>query len=119
MYYFTKIFWLAFSRIKDNNEAMDAGQLIFVYSRLILGAVAAFLAIMLWSKTRDIAWMLIAIGAITAYIEIVCSTPEIVGFAAEHALIGFLPLAAMLLTVLRMVFFIGAFLIMIMRQYRH
>ena len=99
---------------------MDSGQVVFVYSRLILGALAAFLAIMLWSKTRDTAWMLIVIGTITAYIEIVYSILELLGITAHYGLfIGSVPLVAILLTALRMVFFIAAFLIMVVRQYRH
>jgi hypothetical protein len=98
---------------------MDSGQIIFVYSRLILGAVAAFLAIMLWAKTRDIAWMLLVIGTITAYIEIVYSVLETLGISASYGLmIGSVSLVAIILAVLRMLFFIAAFLVMVVRQYR-
>jgi hypothetical protein len=98
---------------------MDSGQMLFIYSRLILGAVAAFLAIMLWAKTRDIAWMLLVIGTIIAYIEIVHSVLETLGISATYGLmIGSVPLAAILLAVLRMLFFIAAFLVMVIRQYR-
>jgi hypothetical protein len=98
---------------------MDSGQMLFVYSRLILGAVAAFLAIMLWAKTRDIAWMLLVIGTITAYIEIVYSVLETLGISAHYGLmIDSVPLAAILLSALRMLFFIAAFLVMVVRQYR-
>jgi len=91
--------------------------MVFIYSRLILGALAAFLAIMLWSKTRDMAWMLIVIGTITAYIEVVYSVLELLGIAARYGLfIGSVPLVATLLTTLRMLFFIAAFLIMVIRR---
>jgi hypothetical protein len=88
---------------------MDWGQIISVYSRLVLGAAAAFLAIMLWTKKRDAPWALIAAGTITAYGEIVYSVVESSGFGAA-------PLAAILLATLRMIFFIAAFLIMIVRR---
>ncbi len=52
---------------------MDAGEIIYISSQLVTGALAAFFAIMLWSKTRDVAWMLIVIGAITAYVNTVYS----------------------------------------------
>ena len=98
---------------------MDSGQIIFVYSRLILGAVAAFLAIMLWAKTRDIAWMLLVIGTIIAYIEVVHSVLETLGISATYGfMIDSVPLASILLAVLRMLFFIAAFLVMVVRQYR-
>jgi len=88
---------------------MDWEQIIFVYSRLVLGAAAAFLAIMLWAKKRDTPWMLIVAATITAYAETVCSVMEFLGFDT-------VPLAAALLPPLRMIFFIAAFLIMIMRR---
>jgi hypothetical protein len=53
---------------------MDYGQLVVQFSKLILGAVATFLAIILWSKTRDTAWMLIVIGIIVSYVEVVFVT---------------------------------------------
>jgi hypothetical protein len=98
---------------------MDWGQIILVYSRLILGAAAAFLAIMLWSKTRDTAWMLIVIGTITAYIAIVYSILEISGFTAGiDWFIGSVSLVAIALPALSMFLFIAAFLVMIIRQYK-
>jgi len=94
--------------------------MIFVYSRLILGAAAAFLAIMLWSKTRNAAWMLIAAGTIIAYIEIVYSITELLGFMANFGIIiGSVTLAAILLPALRMAFFVAGFLVMVVRKYRH
>ena len=95
---------------------MDTGQVVFVYSRLILGALAAFFAIMLWSKTRDTAWMLMAIGAIVMYVEIVYTILELLGIAAGNILcIGSVPLPAILLPALRMVFCIAGFLVMVVR----
>ena len=88
---------------------MDGGQIIFVYSRLVLGAAAAFLAIMLWAKKRDAPWALIVAGTITAYVETVCSVMERWGFGAA-------PLVAVLLPALRMIFFTAAFLIMVVRR---
>jgi len=88
---------------------MDWGQIISVYSRLILGAAAAFLAIMLWAKKRDAAWMLIAAGTITAYGEVIYSVVELWGFGAAL-------LAAVLLPALRMIFFTAAFLVMLVRR---
>jgi hypothetical protein len=98
---------------------MDLGQIVQVYSRLILGAAAAFLAIMLWSKTRDTAWMLVVIGTITAYIAIVYSILEMAGLTAGKGwFMGSVSLVAIALPALCMIFFIAAFLVMIIRQYR-
>jgi hypothetical protein len=99
---------------------MDAGQVVFISTRLILGALASFFAIMLWSKTRDAAWMLMVIGTIVAYIEIVYSILDIFGISGGNTLyIGSVPLAAILLPSLRMLFFIAAFLVMVIRRYRN
>jgi hypothetical protein len=99
---------------------MDAGQIIFIISRLVLGALASFFAIMLWSKTRDIAWMLMVIGTIAAYIETVYSIMDMFGITGiDTLLIGSVSLAAILLPCLRMIFFIAAFLVMVIRRYRH
>jgi len=98
---------------------MDAGQVTYILSQLILGALASFLAIMLWSKTRDIAWMLIVIGTIAAYIEIIYSILNNFGFiSADFLLIGSVSLAAIILPSLRMIFFIAAFIIMVVKRYR-
>ena len=95
---------------------MDFGQVVFIYSRLILGTLAAFLAIMLWSKTKDIAWMLMVIGIIAAYIETVRSILNLLGM--EYALkIGSVSLASILLPALSMTCFIAAFMVMVIRRY--
>jgi uncharacterized membrane protein len=98
---------------------MDTGQIIYISSRLFLGALAAFFAIMLWSKTRDVAWMLMVIGTIAAYIETVYSILDLFGITGETVVsVGSLPLASIILPCLPTVFFIAAFMVMVIRKYR-
>ena len=98
---------------------MDSGQLIYVLSRLILGALASFFAIMLWSKTRDIAWMLMVIGTIAAYVETVYAILNLFGINSGNILfIGSVPLISILLPCLPTAFFIAAFAVMVVRKYR-
>jgi hypothetical protein len=98
---------------------MDAGQTIFVSSQLILGAVAAFLAILLWPKIRDAAWMLVVFGIIVAYIETVHSVLKIFGIGTEGFLIfDSVPFVSFFLPTIRMLFFITAFAIMVYKQSR-
>ena len=97
---------------------MDWGQTAFILSQLALGAAATFFAILLWSRIRDAAWMLIIIGAIVAYIEIVYSILGIFGIGGEILLVGSVSLIAFILPALRMIFFIAAFTVMIIRQFR-
>jgi hypothetical protein len=98
---------------------MDVGQILYISSRLVLGALASFFAIMLWSKTRDVAWMLIVIGTIAAYIETVYSILDIFGITdGDTFVIGSMPVASIALPCLRTVFFIAAFVVMVFRKYR-
>jgi hypothetical protein len=95
---------------------MDTGHLIYILSRLFLGGLAAFLAIMVWPKTRDPAWMLMVIGAIAGYAEIVYSILGILGITGGTAFLpGPVP-AALALANLPACFFIAAFSVMIVRK---
>lgn len=99
---------------------MDVGQVVYIISRLVLGALASFFAIMLWSKTRDVAWMLMVIGTIAAYIETVYSILGILGITEGDSLvIGSIPAASIVLPCLPMIFFIIAFVVMVFRKYRY
>ena len=109
---------IAFRRKIKNTINMDSGQLVYILSRLILGALASFFAIMLWSKTRDIAWMLMVIGTIAAYVETVYSILNLFGISGGSILtIGTVPIMSILLPSLPTVFFIAAFLVMVVRKY--
>jgi uncharacterized membrane protein YeaQ/YmgE (transglycosylase-associated protein family) len=94
---------------------MDTGNLIYILSRLILGALASFLAIMLWSKTRDIAWMLMVIGTIAAYAGMACSILGILGITEG----GPFSAASLILACLPACCFIAAFSVMIARKFHH
>ena len=98
---------------------MDSGQTIYISSQLVLGAAAAFLAIMLWPRTRDAAWMLIILGIITMYIETVYSVLNVFGIGAlDFIRIGSATFISFILSSVRMIFFIAAFAIMVYRQFR-
>ena len=98
---------------------MDLGQLVYILSRLGLGALASFFAIMLWSKTRDVAWMLMVIGTIAAYVETVYSILNLFGISSWGVItIGSMPLMSILLPCLPTVFFIATLLVMVVRKYR-
>ncbi|HON13807.1 MAG TPA: hypothetical protein PLB48_06220 [Treponema sp.] len=98
---------------------MDIGQLIFIVSRLFFGALASFFAIMLWSKIRDIPWMLMVIGTIAAYAEIVYSILKTLGITEGfEPKIGSVPVTAIILPNLPTIFYSIAFLVMIIRKTR-
>jgi len=98
---------------------MDSGQTTFIICKLAFGAVVTFPAIMLWPRTRDIAWMLIITGVIVSYAEIVHSVFIIFGMGGgDLFLIGSVPLISFTLPLLWMVFLIAGFLVMVIRQYK-
>ena len=98
---------------------MDWGQTGYVLSRLILGALASFLAIMLWSRTRDAAWMLVIIGTIVAYLQTIYAAMSLLGIVNESDFtIGIIPLSILLSSVPQ-IFIIAAFLVILTRKYRH
>ena len=98
---------------------MDLSELISIMCRLILGAVASFLAIMLWPRTRDVAWILIIVGTITAYVETVFSILRFFGMDGGNFLSGAaLSFLNILLPSLSTAFIVAAFAVMVVRKYR-
>lgn len=97
---------------------MDAGEVVYITSRLTLGAAAAFFAIMVWSKVRDLPWMLMVMGVVAVYLEAVYSILELFGIFGQAAAIGSVPVASILLHNLPVGFFLAAFVIMAAQKYR-
>jgi hypothetical protein len=95
---------------------MDTGELVVTLSRLIMGALAAFFAIMLWSRTRDIAWMLVVGGTIAAYGEAFLAVLSLLGISAAIPVLS-LPLASVVISNIPALFFISAFLVKVIRSY--
>jgi len=98
---------------------MDLGNTAYIISRLVLGAISSFLAILLWSRTRDAAWILVIISAILTYVEIIYSILNLLGFISENILSGNTVLIiSIFLSCIPTVFIIAAFLVMALRKYR-
>jgi hypothetical protein len=98
---------------------MDTGQVVYIASRLILGALASFFAIMVWSKIRDVAWMLMVIGTIAVYVETVYSILNLMGITGDNiVVIGSVPLVSIILPCLPTIFFMAAFIVMAVRKFR-
>jgi hypothetical protein len=98
---------------------MDPGNTTFIICRLVLGAISSFLAILLWSRTRDAAWILVIISAITTYVEIIYSILNLFGVIGENILPEDAALIiSILLSCLPTVFIIAAFSVMASRKYR-
>ncbi len=101
----------------SDSISMDNGILALLFGRLLLGGLASFLAIVVWSMTRDIAWMLIVIGTITSYAETIYSVLDTLG-VAKGFFLGSVPLVVLILQNLPTVFYIIAFGVMISRKTR-
>jgi presenilin-like A22 family membrane protease len=98
---------------------MDLGSTAYIVCRLILGAIASFLAILLWSRTRDAAWIFVIISAIITYVEIVYSILNLLGIISENLLPeSAVLIISILLSCMPTVFIIAAFSVMALRKYR-
>jgi hypothetical protein len=98
---------------------MDIGEIVFIGSRLLFGALASFFAIMLWSKTRDVAWMLMVMGTIAAYAETVYAILDTFGIGGDQQIrLGSIPLVSIILPNLPTAFYIAAFVVMVARKSR-
>jgi len=94
----------------------SSAEFFLILSRLGVGAVGTFFAILLWSQTRDASWVLVIIGTLVSYAEIVFTTLERFGIiSGELFFLSGFPLVRVLLANLPMVFFICAFIAMIAR----
>ncbi len=96
---------------------MIQSTLLMFIIKLALNGVAAFLAILLWSKTRDAAWMSLVAGAVTGYAGIVYELLVALGVVLEGTvLIAGIPLLTLLFTVIPTLFYILAFILMLARS---
>jgi hypothetical protein len=90
---------------------MDTGSLILIVTRLLFSAAVAVFAIVVWSKTRDAPWMLLVLGAISAYAETVYSILEMFGITENfYPVIDSTPVATIVISNLPSIFFIAAFI---------
>ena len=92
-------------------------QILLYIIKLVLGGIAAFLAIMLWSRTRDVAWMCLVAGTVTGYAGIVYELLEKFGIIlASSAKFCGIPLSSLLFASIPSVFIILGFILMLLRK---
>jgi hypothetical protein len=63
---------------------MDIATFAQSASHLVTGAFATFCAILLWSRTRDMAWTFVIVGAIVSYADIVLTTLSSFGVIGDN-----------------------------------
>ncbi|MBB5226130.1 hypothetical protein DYE50_10340 [Treponema ruminis] len=97
---------------------MSESEIIFFIIKLFLGGVIAFLAIMLWSRTRDFSWMFLVLAAVTGYSSLVFDLLLKLGFVTSrliNVLGNEIPLVQLLLTIIPSLFVIIAFILMLIK----
>lgn len=93
---------------------MSPDIVILTVSRLAVGAITTFLAILVWSRTRDLAWMFVVIATVAQYGEIVAGTLESFGIVRLDGLVvAGVPIFRLLLMNLPMVFLSIALLVVL------
>lgn len=100
---------------------MTETEIIFFIIKLLLGGVIAFLAIMLWSRTRDFSWMFLVLAAVTGYSSIVFDLLLKLGFVTSRNVLilgNEIPLVQLVLAVIPSLFVIAAFILMLIKTGR-
>ena len=96
---------------------MAQSELILYLLKLFLGGLTAFLAVLLWSKTRDSAWMSLVAGVVINYAGTVYNLLLDFGFVFSVDVVVFgIPITSFLFTVIPFLFFILAFSLMLRRM---
>ena len=95
--------------------------MILYVIKLVLGGTAAFLAIMLGSKTRDAAWIMLVAGTLIGYAGLIYDMLCIFGIIDPVSVLPFssaagIPPISLFFAVVPPLFFISAFLIVIKRK---
>lgn len=97
---------------------MTDSEIILCIVKLVFGGIAAFLAIMLWSRTREPSWVCVVAGAVTGYAGIVYELLVKLGivFAKGYVVPGTeIPLSTLFFTVVPLLFVIVAFVLMLVK----
>ncbi|MBQ9281967.1 MAG: hypothetical protein IJ207_07175 [Treponema sp.] len=101
---------------------MTETEIIFFTIKLILGGIIAFLAIMLWSRTRDFSWMFLVFAAVTGYSALVFDLLLRLGFVTSRIVIllgNEIPLVQLVLAIVPSLFVIISFILMLIKTGRN
>ena len=95
---------------------MEIAQIVLIIVKLVFGGLASFFAILLWSKTRDTAWMSLVCASLSTYAAIVYDVLENLGIIPldMYTIYG-ISVASLFFAIVPSVFYILAFIIMLKR----
>lgn len=90
--------------------------LLFII-KLTIGAIVAFLAILLMSKNRDTAWINLVAGFLFSYVSLIFDflIKEKILSPSSQMLFG-IPISSLICAIVPSVFFIIAFIIMLLKK---
>ena len=95
---------------------LEADILIMII-KLVLGGIAAFLAILVWSKTRDGAWFFLVSGTILGYCGIVFDMLKAFGIVTKDFYLLFgIPIIDFCFVVIPALFYIIGFIVMLAKS---
>ena len=96
---------------------MTEPEVLLFIVKLDLGGILAFLAILVWSKTRDGAWFFLVSGTILAYCGVVYEMLKSFGIITKtFYLLWNIPIIDLCFVVIPSLFFIVGFIIMIAKS---
>ena len=96
--------------MNDLVKFLSEGYPILLFTKLFLGAVAVFFAIIVWSKTKRLSMILFVLGMFLMYISILTDTLAYFGFInTKFFTIGRLPLLSLIFESAPIALFIASF----------
>lgn len=101
---------------------MTESEIIFFIIKLVLGGIIAFLAIMLWSRTRDFSWMFLVLAAVTGYSAVVFDLLLKLGFVTTRKIIilnSEISIVQLALAIVPSLFVIISFILMLIKTGRN
>lgn len=92
---------------------MEFSQIVVWCIKLVLGGIAAFLAILLWSKSRAASWMCLVASVLISYAGIIFEMMISLGIITANVFVFEVPLVTLLFAVVPSLFLIAALILII------
>ena len=99
------------------SHILSDGMVFDLLFRLVLGAIASFLAIISWTKTRSLAWMMVIAGILASYAGTLYQALRLFGlFSGPEILFFGASLGSLVSENLPVVCYIVAFILFLRRE---
>lgn len=92
---------------------MEFSQIVVWCIKLVLGGIAAFLAILLWSKSRAASWMCLVASVLISYAGIIFEMMISLGIITANVFVFEIPLVTLLFAVVPSLFLIAALILIV------